>query len=73
MLRLSMKSLALGGMVALSTATSAFAQIPVLQNLHLTQVPSFNCVPHLQTYTVKPLPGFLTKFSNLSFLVVNKS
>ncbi|OUL35434.1 hypothetical protein BV372_11320 [Nostoc sp. T09] len=55
MLRLSMKSLALGTMVALSTATTAFAQVPVLQNLHLTQVPSFSCAPHTQTYIVKPL------------------
>ncbi len=47
MLRLSLKSLALGSMVALSTATSAFAQIPGLQNLHLTQIPGFSCGPIL--------------------------
>ncbi|BAY30124.1 hypothetical protein NIES2107_19680 [Nostoc carneum NIES-2107] len=55
MLRLSLKSLALGSMVALSAATSAFAQIPRLQNLHLTQVSGFSCGPHTQTYIVKPL------------------
>ncbi|WP_313942643.1 MULTISPECIES: hypothetical protein [Calothrix] len=55
MLRLSMKSLALASMVALTTVTSAVAQIPVIKNIHLTQVPSFNCGPHLRTYIVKPL------------------
>ncbi|MBH8564842.1 hypothetical protein I8748_22105 [Nostoc sp. CENA67] len=55
MFRLTMKSLTLGSMVALSTATSVFAQVPILQNLQLTQAPSFNCGPHLRTYVVKPL------------------
>jgi hypothetical protein len=55
MLRVSMKSLILGSMVALSTATTAFAQIPVLQNLKITQAPSFICGPHTRTYTVRSL------------------
>ncbi|RCJ25191.1 hypothetical protein A6770_28025 [Nostoc minutum NIES-26] len=55
MLRLTMKSLTLGSMVALSTATSVFAQVPTLQNLQLVQAPSFSCGPHVRTYVVKPL------------------
>lgn len=55
MFRLAMKSLTLGSMVALSTATSVFAQVPRLQNLQLVQAPSFNCGPHVRTYVVKPL------------------
>ncbi|MDF2388920.1 hypothetical protein JMG10_46335, partial [Nostoc ellipsosporum NOK] len=55
MFRLAMKSLTLGSMVALSTATSVFAQVPRLQNLQLAQAPSFNCGPHLRTYVVRPL------------------
>ncbi len=55
MFRVSMKSLAVGSLIAISTTTSAFAQVPVLQNLQLAQTRSFNCGPHLQTYVIKPL------------------
>jgi hypothetical protein len=55
MLRLSIKSLTLAGMVALSTASNAFAQVPILQNLRLSQVQNFSCGPHARTYVVKAL------------------
>ena len=55
MFRVSMKSLVIGGLVAISTTTSAFAQVPVLQNLQLAQVKGFSCGPHVKTYIVKPL------------------
>ncbi|AFY31526.1 hypothetical protein [Calothrix sp. PCC 7507] len=55
MFRLSLKSLTLGSLVAIATATSAFAQVPTPQNLHLTPAPNFSCGPHLRTYVVKPL------------------
>ncbi|MFH7027503.1 MAG: hypothetical protein ACHBN1_19415 [Heteroscytonema crispum UTEX LB 1556] len=50
MFRLRLKSLALSGMVALSTASTAIAQIPILQ-----VQPSFNCGSPNRTYIVKPL------------------
>lgn len=55
MLRLGIKSLTLGGMIVLTTVTSVLAQIPVLQNIQLAQVPKFTCGSHLRTYIVKPL------------------
>ncbi len=56
MFRQIMKSLALGSMVAVTTATTAFAQVPLQKlDLQLSQVPSFKCAPHLRTYVVKPL------------------
>ncbi|MEA5504786.1 hypothetical protein VB735_17045 [Halotia wernerae UHCC 0503] len=55
MFRLILKSLTLGGMVAMSTATSVFAQVPGLQNLQLVQAPDFSCGRYLRTYIVKPL------------------
>jgi hypothetical protein len=50
-----MKSLALGSLVAISTATSISAQVPIQQDLRLTPVNNFSCAPHLRTYVVKPL------------------
>ncbi len=55
MFRLGIKSLILGGMVTLTTATTALAQVPRLQNFQLVQKQNFNCGPHLRTYVVKSL------------------
>ncbi|MBD2344104.1 hypothetical protein [Anabaena subtropica] len=55
MLPLGIKSLTLSTIVALTTATSVFAQVPIVQNLRLVQAPNFSCGPHLRTYIVKPL------------------
>jgi hypothetical protein len=49
------KSVAMSNLVALTTATTAFAQITSTQNLHLSQRASFNCGSHLRTYVVKSL------------------
>ncbi|UKO97933.1 hypothetical protein [Nostoc sp. UHCC 0870] len=57
MFRLGFKSLTLGGMVALTTATTALAQVPILQNFQLVQNQNFNCGPHLRTYVVTSLNG----------------
>jgi hypothetical protein len=55
MLRLGLKSLTLGSMVALTTATTVFAQVPIVQDWQLVKASNFNCGPHLRTYIVKPL------------------
>jgi hypothetical protein len=55
MLQLSVKSLAVASLAVISTTTTAFAQIPSLQNIRIAQVPSFSCARHLRTYVVKPL------------------
>lgn len=52
---LGIKSFTIGTMIALTTATSVLAQVPVLPNLQLVQAPRFTCGPHLRTYIVKPL------------------
>lgn len=57
MLRLGFKSLTLGGIVAVTTATTALAQVPTLHNFKLAQNASFSCGPHLRTYVVKSLHG----------------
>lgn len=57
MFRVSMKSVAISGLVALSTTSSVFAQVPRLQNLQLVQAKGFSCGPHVQTYVVKSLDG----------------
>lgn len=55
MFHLATKSFVIGSMVAISAATTAFAQIPKLQNLQLVQASNFSCGPHVQTYVVKAL------------------
>ncbi|MBD2386253.1 hypothetical protein [Cylindrospermum sp. FACHB-282] len=55
MFSLTIKSAAIGSMLALTAGTSVFAQVPKLQNLQLVQAPSFSCGSHLRTYIVKPL------------------
>ncbi|MBD2437568.1 hypothetical protein [Nostoc sp. FACHB-110] len=55
MFRLAMKSFTIGSLVAISTASSVFAQIPIIRDLDLVQAPNFSCGPHLRTYIVKPL------------------
>jgi hypothetical protein len=55
MFHLGLKSLTLGSMVALTTATTALAQIPIVQDLQLAQARSFSCGPHVRTYVVRPL------------------
>ena len=58
MFRSTIKSLALSSIVALTTATTAIAQIPAPQmNLPLTQRGNFRCAPHLNTYVVRSLRG----------------
>ncbi|WP_066383975.1 hypothetical protein [Anabaena sp. CA = ATCC 33047] len=55
MFRLRLKSLTLASIVAVTSATPVFAQVPIVQDLRLTPTTNFNCGPHLRTYIVKPL------------------
>jgi hypothetical protein len=55
MLPLSMKSLVIGSLVTISTATSTLAQVPIQQDLRLAPVNNFTCGPQMRTYVVKPL------------------
>ncbi|WP_414545603.1 hypothetical protein [Nostoc sp. CCY0012] len=52
MFRLVFKSLTLGSMVALSTATTVFAQVRPLPTPQRT---NFSCGQHMSTYVVRPL------------------
>lgn len=55
MLRVSMKSFVIGSFIAISTASSTFAQVPIPQDLRQPPVNQFSCGPHLRTYVVRPL------------------
>jgi hypothetical protein len=55
MFRQATKTLVIVSMIALSTATTAIAQIPKLDNLQLVPAANFSCGPHVNTYIVKPL------------------
>ncbi|WP_427160073.1 hypothetical protein ACQFX9_29685 [Aliinostoc sp. HNIBRCY26] len=55
MFRFGLKSLTLGSMVALTTATTALAQVPIVQDLQLAPAKNFNCGSHLRTYVVRSL------------------
>ncbi|MBD2448511.1 hypothetical protein H6G76_15370 [Nostoc sp. FACHB-152] len=55
MFRLAIKSFTIGSLVAISTASSVFAQVPLIRNLDLVKTANFSCGPHLSTYIVKPL------------------
>lgn len=55
MFRLATKTFTIASLVAISTTSSVFAQVPLIRNFDLVQAPNFSCGSHLRTYVVKPL------------------
>ena len=55
MFGLTWKSLTIGGLIVLSTATTALTQVTPQSNIRLTQASRFSCGPHTLTYAVKSL------------------